>query len=220
MPGAHSFPDTEQDLVDLCLIWKSGLENPLSALYKWDPEELTPTLNGITAFLTARTAYAEDDSSKNRRAKNEAKKAVKKLMQDFANTSIRYNKHMTEADREHYGIYASDSPSPIQVPKTSPRLIIDTGTRRRIIIYYKDEKSSRRGKPKGVHGIEVRWAILDHPPKDVSELIHSSFDTRAPLILEFEEHDRGKKIYLCGSWEIEREGLKGPPGAIEEAIIP
>jgi hypothetical protein len=97
---------------------------------------------------------------------------------------------------------------------------IDTGTRRRIIVYYKDEKSARRGKPKGGHGIEIRWAVLDHVPTDISELVNSSFDTNPPLTLVFEKHDRGKRIYLCGCWEIEREGEKGPFGAIEEAIIP
>jgi hypothetical protein len=34
------------------------------------------------------------------------------------------------------------------------------------------------------------------------------------------EQDRGKHIYLLGRWEINREGGKGPFGAIEEAIIP
>jgi hypothetical protein len=110
--------------------------------------------------------------------------------------------------------------SPVVVPDTSPRLLIDMGIRRRIIVYYRDETSTRRGKPTGVHGIEVKWAILDHYPVSDKELIHSSFDTSQPLTLVFDEADRGKHIYLMGLWEIEREGEKGPPGAIEEAIIP
>jgi hypothetical protein len=38
------------------------------------------------------------------------------------------------------------------------------------------------------------WAILDVPPTNISELINSSFDTRPPLILDFEEHLRGKHV--------------------------
>jgi hypothetical protein len=110
--------------------------------------------------------------------------------------------------------------SPVQVQVTSPRLRIDTGTRRRILVYYRDEAGTRRGKPAGVHGIEIRWAILDHYQESEKELIHSSFDTNPPLTLEFDEADRGKHIYLVGLWEIQREGEKGPPGAIVEAIIP
>jgi hypothetical protein len=101
-----------------------------------------------------------------------------------------------------------------------PILIINTGTRRRIIIYYRDAGSNRRGNPEDVAGIEVRWAILDHTPLNEEELIHSSYDTSAPLILDFHENDRGKHIYLVGRWEIRREGGKGPFGAIVEAIIP
>jgi hypothetical protein len=37
---------------------------------------------------------------------------------------------------------------------------------------------------------------------------------------DLEEHQRGQRVYLCGSWEIRREGEKGPPGDIIEAIIP
>jgi hypothetical protein len=99
-------------------------------------------------------------------------------------------------------------------------LFIDTGTRRRLIINYKDEKSDRRGKPEGVHGIEIRWAMLDHADPDIKELTNSAFDTSPPLILEFEEHQRGQRVYMCGAWEIEREGEKGPYGDIEEAIVP
>jgi hypothetical protein len=71
-----------------------------------------------------------------------------------------------------------------------------------------------------VHGIEVRWAILDHPPTGINELINSAFDTKSPLILEFNEEDRGKRVYMVGRWEIEREGIKGDFGEIVPAIIP
>jgi hypothetical protein len=67
----------------------------------------------------------------------------------------------------------------------------------------------------------VRWAIRDAPPTDIGkELVNSAFDTKPPLIIDFGEQDRGKKVFLCGRWEIEREGEKGPFGDIEEAIVP
>jgi hypothetical protein len=170
--------------------------------------------------MTARETYKEDNSGKNRLTKDEAKKMEKAALREFANTSIRYNKLMTEEQKREYGIHTPGSGSRVPVPTTSPRLLIDTGTRRRLIVYYRDEKSARRGKPKGVHGIEIRWAILDHVPTGIEELVNSSFDTNPPLTLMFSEQDRGKRVYLCGSWEINREGEKGPFGAIEEAIIP
>jgi hypothetical protein len=152
--------------------------------------------------------------------KNRARTGSEKTLRDFVNRFLRYPP-VTDADRDNMGIPNKKSGrGSVPVPTTSPQLFIDTGTRRRVIIRYKDEKSERRGKPTGVHGIEVRWEILDHYPQSIKELTHSSFDTNPPLTLEFDENDRGKRIYLSGSWEIEREGEKGPPGDIEEAVIP
>ncbi|MDR1899683.1 MAG: hypothetical protein LBQ55_06735 [Treponema sp.] len=54
----------------------------------------------------------------------------------------------------------------------------------------------------------------------VDVAVNSSFDTDPPLVLDFDESDRGKRVYLCGRWEIGREGEKGPDGAIVEVIIP
>jgi hypothetical protein len=152
--------------------------------------------------------------------KNRVRKTSEKFLRDFINRFLRYTP-VTDEDRDNMGVHnKKTNRSPVPIPTTSPRLIIDTGTRRRVIIHYVDEKSEHRGKPPGVHGIEVRWAALDHFPTNEKELINSSFDTNSPLTLEFGEEDRGKHIYMAGSWEISREGEKGPPGAIEEAIIP
>jgi hypothetical protein len=152
--------------------------------------------------------------------KNRSRKSSETMLREFVNRFLRYEPVSNE-DRDNMGIpNKKNSHSPISVPTTSPQIIVDTGTRRRLIIYYKDENSTRRGKPKGVHGIEVRWAILDHPPESIKELINSSFDTNPPLTLEFDEQDRGKHVYMSGCWEIGREGKKGPPGAIVEAVIP
>jgi hypothetical protein len=153
--------------------------------------------------------------------KNETRKALETAVRVYVKAYLINNPAVTDEDKVAMGLPVySHTHHPVPIPHTSPQLFIDTGTRRRLIITYKDEGSEHRGKPHGVHGIEVRWAILDHPPVDLKELIHSAFDTNPPLTLEFEEHERGKKVYLCGRWEIQREGEKGPEGAIEEAIIP
>jgi hypothetical protein len=110
--------------------------------------------------------------------------------------------------------------TPVQKPTTAPQLLPDTGTRRIIKVYYKDEGASRRGKPAHVKGIEIKWAKLTAAPQDISELVNSAFDTNPPLTLEFQEHERGGKVFMCGRWEIQREGEKGPWGDIEEVIIP
>jgi hypothetical protein len=173
-----------------------------------------------TAWDTAYQITLVPHTSADTKEKNRVRKSSEKTLRDFINRFLRYPP-VTDEDRDKMGIPNHNGGRvPVPVPATSPLLLIDTGTRRRIIVNYKDEKSEHRGKPKGVHGIEVRWAILDHPPAHEKELINSSFDTKPPLTLEFDESDRGKHIYLCGRWEIEREGEKGPFGAVEDAIVP
>ncbi|MDR1419794.1 MAG: hypothetical protein LBI86_05430, partial [Treponema sp.] len=58
-------------------------------------------------------------------------------------------------------------------------------------------------------------------PKNIEkDLIESAFDTKSPLILTFEEGDRGARIYMAGRREIEREGVKGDFGDIVSTIVP
>jgi hypothetical protein len=106
------------------------------------------------------------------------------------------------------------------VSNTYPGFSIDSGTIRRLIISYFDKKSrKRKSKPEGQHGVEIRWAILLAPPADIDELRNSSFDTRSPFVLDFEESERGETVYVCLRWENTR-GEKGPWSGIQSAIIP
>jgi hypothetical protein len=180
----------------------------------------------LTPLLTAFEAAFQANQNPNRgkldtQKKNETRKSLEKELRAYNKAYLLYNPAVTNDDRTAMGlpIYTGGR-SPVQAPTTSPQLLPDTATRRIIKVYYKDEGASRRGKPAGVKGIEIKWAKLKEPPHDMAELINSSFDTRAPLELAFEEHERGEKVYMCGSWEIQREGEKGPWGDIEEAIIP
>jgi hypothetical protein len=190
---------------------------------KWThipPARITELNDSYAAWYTAYVLTTKPHTPVETRERNRVYKITEKVLRDFINQFLRYPP-VTDEDRDKMGI-PNKKPrrDEIPVPETAPRLIPDTGTRRRIKVRYVDEASERRGKPKDVHGIEVRWAILDHYPADLSELTNSSFDTRSPLVLDFEEHQRGQHVYMVGRWEIEREGEKGPPGAIEDVIIP
>jgi hypothetical protein len=168
------------------------------------------------AFIKTLSPHTKVDTE----AKNDAKKSAIAKIRPFVNQYLRFSP-VTNEDRTAMAIHNhKDTRTPIPIPTTAPQLLIDTGTRRRLIISYRDEGSDRRGKPNGVHGIEVKWAVLTAPPADIAELTNSSFDTNPPLVLEFEEHERGNKVFLCGRWEILREAGKGPFGGIEEAVIP
>ncbi|MDR1985347.1 MAG: hypothetical protein LBP88_00035 [Treponema sp.] len=68
-------------------------------------------------------------------------------------------------------------------------------------------------------GIDIKWAKPKEAPRDTGELVNSAFDTKPLLELTFEEHERGKGVFVR-TVEIQREGEKGPWGDIEEVIVP
>jgi hypothetical protein len=45
-----------------------------------------------------------------------------------------------------------------------PELELDSSVIRQITVYFKDAESDRRGKPAHVHGVELRWQLLDNVP--------------------------------------------------------
>jgi hypothetical protein len=190
---------------------------------QWGTPDPTASLKGpLEAFEAALTAALDHNRGKvDILAKNETKKALKKEVRTYVRAYLINNPAVTDEDKTEMGLpIHKTTHTPIPVPNTSPQLTVSTETRRRLTVLYRDEGSGRRGKPAGVHGVEVKWAILDAPPSDISELANSSFDTKPPLFIEFAEHERGKKVFLCGRWEISREGEKGPFGDIVEAVIP
>ena len=214
-------PSREQDLADLCQKWKAGLDNQAHITnFGWKQAEVTETLAKVSAFLTARAAYEEIDSTANRMVKDEAKAAAKSAMRDFANSSIRYNKQMKDEDRLVYGIRPVDrTATPAGEPESYPDAEPDTSVIRQVTINFWDSATKKRGKPHGVHGAEIRWVILDHAPVSVEELTNSDFDTASPFTLKFDENQRGQRVYFCLRWET-NTNIKGPYGEIYSAIIP
>jgi hypothetical protein len=88
-----------------------------------------------------------------------------------------------------------------------------------ITVAYRVKGSKSFAKPANVHGMEMKWAILDHTPEGWDELVNSVFDTATPLIMTFEGEQRGKMLYFACRWE-NNIGQKGPWSEIYSIIIP
>jgi hypothetical protein len=206
------------------LEWSKNLyAYALANFAKWSVP--TPQTD-LQAPLTAYEAAFETAQSPNRGkvdvlTKNETRDTLKGKIRVYVKAYLVNNPVVTDEDKA-----AMDLPvykkgkSPIQLPQTVPELTVDTGIPRRHKVHYRDQGTERRGKPPHVAGIEIRHAILDHYPVSVDELVNSDFDTASPFVKDYDEADRGKRVYYCGRWEIPKEGGKGPFGEIVEAIIP
>ncbi|MDR2516217.1 MAG: hypothetical protein LBC88_02415 [Spirochaetaceae bacterium] len=133
---------------------------------------------------------------------------------------VAYNPAVTDADKERMGLPLHDTTrTSVPPPSTIPELELDSSILRQVIVHFRDAGSGSRGKPPGVHGIELRWSLRASPPASVEDLANSAFDTATPYTFRFDEPERGKALYLCPRWE-NNKGEKGPWGEIVKAIVP
>ena len=188
------------------------------------PEAVFQELMTLRNTFSEKLTTAEAPATRTKaavQAKNNARKAFEKRLRQVIKEYLTYNHALTDEDRDDLGLPVyKTTRTKAPVATTYPDFDIDSGTIRRLIIHFFDQGSMKsKAKPAGQHGSEIRWAILDTPPVDVADLIHSSFDTRTPFTLEFEGHERGKTVYFCLCWENTR-GEKGPWSEIQSAIIP
>jgi hypothetical protein len=150
-----------------------------------------------------------------------AEKAFKPVYRQLYKGVLRENPLVTDADLIAMGLpeRSSGGHTPTPVPQTSPEAEIRLPEPAVVEIHFRDEGSVHRGKPAGVHGAEIAWAVLDTPPEKWSQLTNSSFDTKSPFQFTFEGDQRGKKLYFALRWENTR-GVKGPWSNILSAVIP
>jgi hypothetical protein len=90
---------------------------------------------------------------------------------------------------------------------------------RLMVTFYPEGKRSKRGKPEGQHGAEVKWEYVDGVERTADEFGNSKFDTASPYVLEFTSKDAGKEIEMALRWENSR-GEKGPWSHIYRVTIP
>ncbi|MDR0561745.1 MAG: hypothetical protein LBG73_03570 [Spirochaetaceae bacterium] len=182
---------------------------------------LPPLQTQLTAYETAFNAAQNPNRGKvDVLNKNEAKEALTARLRSFVKAYLAYNPAVSDADKENMGLpLHNGARTPAPVPGTIPELELDSSVIRQIIVHFRDNGSDRRGKPAHVHGVELRWSLLDGPPHSVEDLTKSAFDTASPYTFKFDEADRGKALYICPCWE-NNKGEKGPYGEIYKAIVP
>jgi hypothetical protein len=152
-------------------------------------------------------------------AKNAARAAAEAVIRPFKRRFLD-DPPVTDEDRVAMAIPVRDSTrTPSPAPVSYPEAEADSSVIRQLSIHFRDNATGKRAKPHGVHGAEIRWALMEEAPAGVDGLFHSDFDTASPFTLSFEEADRGRRVYYCLRWE-STTNLKGPWGEIYSAIIP
>jgi hypothetical protein len=153
--------------------------------------------------------------------KKDARKTLVTAIRKAVKEYITGNHLVSDDDRSALGLpLYKTTRTPAPIATSHPDFDVDSSMLRRLSIDFYDQGNKKsKAKPDGQHGAEIKWAILDAPPASLSELINSSFDTRTPFTLEFDQNQRGKTVYFCLCWENTR-GEKGPWSEIVSAIVP
>jgi hypothetical protein len=195
--------------------------SPKLTAFNIPQETLTPIQGQLTAYETAFEAAQNPNRGKvDVLNKNETKETLIQSLRAFIKAYLTYNPAVSDADKENMGLPLHDGTrTPVPAPTTIPELELDSSVIRQITAHFKDAGSERRGKPAHVHGVELRWGLLDNAPSSVEDLKNSAFDTASPYTFTFDEPDRSKALYICPRWE-NNKGDKGPWGEIYKAIIP
>jgi hypothetical protein len=120
------------------------------------------------------------------------------------------------------GMHRNKPRTPIVPPNLIPIVVVILALLRQVTFKYYAQPGpkQRMGKPQGVAKFVVYYLISDTPPKNFSELVHKAEVSSGPLVLNFRDEDRGKKLYYVVCWAIEHDGLEGPKSQIEFVIIP
>jgi hypothetical protein len=214
-------PHREQDLVDLCAIWKTVLADAAQVTaYGWDQAEVTAVLAAIDAFLDARAAYEADNSSAKRLIKDEAKDETIDALRDFANSSVRHNKKVPDSVKQSMGVRLGDTvPTPHPAPSSQP----DTVVENTINHYEHKVRALSRGrndnsKPADAHGVRYAWQVGGERPAKGEDLPKTKFSRRTNLVISHTEADKGKAAYYATCYE-NGKGDQGKWSPVEEAII-
>jgi hypothetical protein len=154
-------------------------------------------------------------------ALNEAEKNFTTVYRQLYSGYLKSNPLVTDEDLVSMGLpkRSTGGKTPPPLPTTVIEATADTSRLRIVGINFRDRNERGTAKPKGVHGAEIAWAVLNAPPTDCTQLVNSAFDTRTPAQLVFSDDDRGKTLYFALRWENSR-GEKGPWSEIYNAIIP
>jgi hypothetical protein len=214
-------PTREQDFVDLCLKWKAELENPANiAAYGWDQTEVTATLGNIDAFLTARSAYEADNSTAKRLAKDEAKEDAKDAMRDFANSSIRFNKKMSDAQKLVFGVRPADkTPTSHQPPVSQPDTVVEnTPNHFEHRIRALNHTTGKTSKPADAYGVRYAWQVGGDRPASGKDLPKSQFSRKPAFIVSHTEAEKGKTAYYATCYE-NGKGDMGKWSPVVDAVI-
>lgn len=173
----------------------------------------------IDAFLAAYAVYLGVDNSANRTAKNVTKRAAMTAMQNFANSSIRFNPFMTEAARQEFGIAPRNAATPQPSPESAPTVVVETTlVRYQHRVKALNPDTGKTAKPAGVHGIRVVWKVGGDRPSGCDAMEQGLCSRKTVVAISHREIHFGKMVWFAARYE-NAKGEFGPWSEMVETYV-
>ena len=144
-------------------------------------------------------------------AREDYERALRKLVK-----MINESPYVSDDERSAIGIVPrrGNRKSPVSDPETSPILRIEHAKVFHIKIHFRDSIADNMAKPHGIHGVEIRWAVLEKKPNEPVNFETFVVATRTPYVIRFDERLRGCTVWVCARWR----NNAGKPGPWSEFI--
>jgi hypothetical protein len=217
---ADFFPKRDAELLEWLKNFSAVLAENASA---WNiPADAA---SGLTAEAGAyETIYEAAKGENGTRAlvleKNEKRDALKSDVRNIKNKYIDYNDAVTDPDRERLGLPIRDrKPTPKPRPVSRPTLEVLPTNNRQHTAAAINQATGTKTKPADAYGVRYVWEIRETAPANAGELRHSVFRRKTTEVFDYNEEDRGKRVYYADCYE-NAKGEAGPWSDIVEAIIP
>ncbi|MDR0582193.1 MAG: hypothetical protein LBG31_04420, partial [Prevotellaceae bacterium] len=198
MKNRDFLPYKDNDLLAWCTNFLAILASILPRIEF--PAEVHAALTALLNTFKTKLGIAEAPATRTKTAvkdKNLARKALKKETRQAVKEHLNFNHRVTEIDRENLGlpIYKTTRDA-APVATTFPWVQVIINLIRHLHFDFGGEETSK-AKPEGQHGMELAGQIGGEKPANARALKLSYFDTHTPLVIEFEEEDRGKTFWYA-----------------------
>jgi hypothetical protein len=219
MPHKDWIPHRILEFVELVKVWAAWLTDAgKQAAFGWDPALCASAAAILNAFLSAHDGYEADKTTEKKLSRDEAWDAA---MRDFANSSVRYNKKMSDEQKSHLGIRLKDpTPTTVGVPQTRPVIAEaqSLGGFRERLHFHDEAAPESRAVPYGCNGCLVNYAWGQERVTGYEALTNTKLLTRSPETITLPPEAERCWFSCAARWQ-NGKGELGPWSDIVHVVV-
>ena len=171
-------------------------------------------------FHTALNKAKETPTSAYINARNTARKELESAIREFVNQYLRFAP-VTDLDRDKMRIPNKNNTRTARSNEVNEKVdfVIQTRGIRKLVVDFWQHGKSSKAKPRGYDGAVVLWHIGSEKPESPNDFRYHATASRTPMIIDFEENERGQKVWIALCWQNSRS-IRGRWSEFKSTIVP